>query len=231
MQRPGFERFRLYGYFRDFYDTILKPRLPNKIGVYNGVAVRDRGLFDITDERPDYERPLVASLRDYVQTGDRVVVVGGGKGVSTVAAANQVGADGEVTVYEGGAEEVRKIKQTLRLNRMTDRTNVKHTVVGTAVNVYGDEGDAEHVTPATLPVCEILELDCEGAELEILRNLEISPRVIIVETHENLDAPEEAVREELEHLGYDVVDRDVELAEKGVYILTAYDDSLTSDSI
>lgn len=230
MRRPWFERFRLYGYLRDFYDTVLKPRLPNKIGVYNGVAVRDRGLFDVTDERPNYEGPLVASLRERVQTGDRVVVVGGGKGVSTVAAANQVGSDGEVTVYEGGTEGIREIEQTLRLNRMTDRTNVEHAVVGTAIDVYGDSGTAKHVAPAALPACDILELDCEGAELEILRDLEIRPRTIIVETHAYLDAPEEAVREELERLGYETVDRGAEMVEKGVYILTARDESLTPDS-
>lgn len=230
MQRPGLERFRFYGCLRYLYDNILKSRLPSKIGVYNGVAVRDRGLFDVTDERPDYERPLVASVRNHVQTGDQVVIVGGGKGVSTVAAANQAGPDGAVTVYEGGAEGVHKIEQTLRLNRMTDRTTVRHAIVGTAINVYGDVGDAEHVAPAMLPTCDILELDCEGTELEILRNLKISPRVIIVETHAHLDAPEETVREELEQLGYEVVDRGVELAEKGVYILTGRDNSFTSEA-
>jgi hypothetical protein len=38
------------------------------------------------------------------------------------------------------------------------------------------------VTPAELPECDVLELNCEGSEIGILRNMTIRPRAIAVET-------------------------------------------------
>jgi hypothetical protein len=42
--------------------------------------------------------------------------------------------------------------------------------------------------PSELPPCNVLELDCEGAEVEILREMNIQPRVILVETHDHFSA-------------------------------------------
>ena len=54
---------------------------------------------------------------------------------------------------------------------------VKHAVVGEAINVYGDPGQLSTliVAPAERPGCDILELDCEGAEIAILREYDHSP--------------------------------------------------------
>jgi hypothetical protein len=62
------------------------------------------------------------------------------------------------------------------------------------------------VHPSELPSCDILELDCEGAEIGILRDMTIQPRVIAVETHGFLGAPTSAARELLEARGYHVQD-------------------------
>jgi hypothetical protein len=113
------------------------------------------------------------------------------------------------------------VRETLRLNQIYHRTSVEHAVVGSAIDIYGDLEGARHVHPTDLPACDILELDCEGAEIEILQQLSISPRTIIVETHAHLDAPEADVRAELDRLGYDIVERGIEMAEKGVFVLTA----------
>jgi hypothetical protein len=45
-------------------------------------------------------------------------------------------------------------------------------------------------------------MDCEGAEVEILRELTIEPRVILVETHGVLGAPTDVVASLLEKRGY-----------------------------
>jgi hypothetical protein len=50
----------------------------------------------------------------------------------------------------------------------------------------------------------MLQLDCEGAELLILRNMAIRPRVIAVETHGVYGAPTRTVKELLEKLEYAV---------------------------
>lgn len=210
------------GAIRRLYNTLLRPYLPYKISVHGGVAVRGVvRLLDSTDEFPGYEAPLLESLRENVRAGDDVVVVGGGLGVSTVVASRNAGRSGSVVTYEGGAERAELIGRTATLNRIPDNFEITHAIVGEGVSVHGDQSSAEVVAPADLPECDVLELDCEGAELEVLGNLETRPRTIIVETHGFLDSPEDRVRAELDRLGYRVVSRGVEEAELGVYILTA----------
>jgi hypothetical protein len=52
-------------------------------------------------------------------------------------------------------------------------------------------------------------LDCEGAEVEVLRELTIQPRVILVETHGMYGAPTDLVASLLEKRGYIVSHRGV----------------------
>jgi hypothetical protein len=52
-------------------------------------------------------------------------------------------------------------------------------------------------------------LDCEGSEVEILRELTIQPRVILVETHGLYGAPTDLVASLLEKRGYIVSHRGV----------------------
>lgn len=202
------------------YNRILRPRLPYKISVRNGVAVpHDVRLFDQTDVIPDHEASAITTLRKHVTFGD-TVVVGGGKGVSTVVAANYAKPTGSVVTYEAAAEQVGIATDTISLNEVSDYCTLSHAIVGSSVKVDGDASEADRVSPTDLPACDVLELDCEGAELDILRNLSIRPRTIIVETHAFLDSPESDVRAVLERLGYDVVDRQTEVESKGVYVLT-----------
>lgn len=210
---------------RTVYDRVLRDRvrsaLPNRIGVYNGVAVRDRALTDARDVLVDYETPLVAALRGDVREGDTVVVVGGGKGVSTVVAGQRVGPDGSVVCYEGGCEGVARVRDTVRLNRTDDRTEVVHAVVGPDVSVWGDTAGAAAVHPTDLPDCDVLELDCEGAELDILTALDRTPRVVVAETHANLGVTAAEVRTLLERRGYAVVAHETEDEAKSIDVLTA----------
>jgi hypothetical protein len=48
------------------------------------------------------------------------------------------------------------------------------------INVYGDPSQLATlvVAPVELPGCDVLELDCEGAEIVILRDMTIRPRVV-----------------------------------------------------
>jgi hypothetical protein len=108
-----------------------------------------------------------------------VTIVGGGYGVSTVVAARHAEA---VTVYEGGAEWAMKVDQTASTNEVSDRVIVRNEVVGEANDVYG-ETMGNVIPPEQLPECDVLELDCEGAEEEIINDMGLSPRVIIVEMH------------------------------------------------
>jgi hypothetical protein len=64
----------------------------------------------------------------------------------------------------------------------------------------------------------VLELDCEGAEKEILEKFETKPNVIIVETHPELGTGPEKITKILNEQGYEIVNR---INRASVPVLTA----------
>lgn len=192
-----------------------------KIAIQNRVAVRGTRLLDPDDVDPTIEESLIESIREYVEPGESVVVVGGGRGVSTVWMARQVGPDGSVITYEPGDKSFDGVTQTVEMNGASHIADVRRAAVGPTVLVRGSPDGSGRLEPDELPECDVLELDCEGAELEILENLEIRPRIIIVETHGFLDSSASDTVDALEQLGYEIVDKKTEIEDEGVHILTA----------
>lgn len=215
------EKYAPYRFVQSVYDRTLSRWLPTRVGVYNGVAVRDRGFLDRTDEQPEYEGALVAALRQHLHRGEDVAVIGGGRGVSGVVAARAVGPDGSVVVFEGGAEQFDRTRETIELNRVDDWASVEHALVGPGDELYDDAGDARAIDPDELPECDVLVMDCEGAEEAILETLAVRPRLIVVETHGFLGVPESTVEEKLAANGYEVFDEREEYPELGVSVLSA----------
>lgn len=170
-----------------------------------------------------YEKPLLRFLESQINTGDDVVIIGGGYGVSTVIAAESVGQSGSVRTYEGSVQRASLLDRTVSMNDMQHRCDTVHAIVQTNVEVIGNAQGADIIPASKLPKCDILELDCEGAELEILSELpdEYRPRGIVVETHSCFGAPESEIQDVLSRLGYEVVDRGIELEEKGIVVLSA----------
>lgn len=219
-----------------FYNHYVRHRLPRKQTTYNGVPVRAARWFDSvvpyagSIERPHYESGLIDALRRYVTAGHRVVIVGGGWGVSAVVAAELVGDDGSVIVFEGSATKVEHVRETARLNDVADRITVHHAVVGDEILLNAEGDGPRQLAAADLPSCDVLELDCEGAEISILEELSVRPAVINVETHGFLGAPVTAVTDRLEALSYEVVSKEIAerdqldyAREHGIYVLTAVD--------
>jgi tRNA A58 N-methylase Trm61 len=169
---------------------------------------------------PEYEKPLIQGIRNQVSEGDEVVIVGGGLGVSSVVAAQECGPSGGVITYEAGRERAELAREVLELSGVEEIAEIREAVVGTAIQVEGEIDTESVVHPDELPECDVLVLDCEGAELEILQ-ASTDARALVVETHEFLDSSEQAVRELLDARGYEVVDRGVEVEDLGVYVLTA----------
>ncbi|WP_211531171.1 FkbM family methyltransferase [Methanocalculus chunghsingensis] len=141
--------------------------------------------------------------------GDRVVIVGGGDGATALTAAKKVGRTGLVTIYEGGDRAVRQMEERLAIEGVAAICSVHHAIVGPNIDVYGgDAANAVTVDPKDLPDCDILELDCEGSEIDILRSLRIRPRVIIVEIHPFLFPDDPCwVLDRLAALGYRIIYR------------------------
>lgn len=167
--------------------------------------------LNIANDQPLYEATLIGALRRLVQPGDRVTVVGGGKGITAVVAAQQAGQSGTVICYEASPAGVLEVRRAAERNRTA--IDIREALVGPAVHVYGAAVTRHTVPPASLPDCDVLELDCEGSEVTILREMTIRPRAIVVETHGFHGAPTSATRALLDSLGYVV--EDLGIAEPG----------------
>jgi hypothetical protein len=189
-------------------------------------------------DRPDYESGLVDGIDEHVRVGDTVVIVGGGYGVTVLAAAEKVTAEGSVIVYEGAASSVDHIRELIEAKGVSDRVQVRHAVVGEPRSLRGDRGNARAVAPAELPDCDVLELDCEGTEMEILPAMNVRPRVVLVETHGTYDAPSDAVESELETLGYEIRSKTVAdegrretCRERDIHVITAVSERSTRPAV
>jgi len=218
------------------YNRYVRPHLPHRPStvVFNGVRVRVRDAhcpFDrfvpffsgpwYGQDKPEYEAEAVTALEAHADPGDRVVVIGGGYGVTAVAAARAIGPGGSVVVYEGAERMVEYTRDTAERNGVADRVSVDPAVVTEANYLRGDGTDAVAVDAADLPACDVLEMDCEGAELDILKRMTITPRTVIVETHGLNGAPVDAVREVVERRGYVVGREELEHRERQIHHLVA----------
>lgn len=188
--------------FQPVYNRWIRPHLPRTTRLYNSVEVKNKALLDRTPSFPDFEYESIKQLRDAITPGDTVVIVGGGHGVTAVHAA-WAGAS-EVRVLEAAEKQVKLIEDTAKRNDAEDRIAVEHSLVGDGINVWGSADSARQVPPAELPPCDVLELDCEGAELRICDELGPRPNSIIIECHPHYDAPASKVREALP-AGYEIV--------------------------
>jgi hypothetical protein len=206
--------WRLFSYF---YKNFVRAVLPNGDPIlYAGIPIGHRKVGDHllsklynspdVSDAPGYEQGLVTALKANVKGGDQIVVVGVGLGVTCVVAALAAAENGHVNCFEGDLCGVDAVRRVARLNGVSDRVTARHAVVGEAIGVYGHAVATTTVHPRQLPPCDILELDCEGAEIGILRDMTIRPRAVAVETHGFLGAPTAAVRELLEKRGYRVQD-------------------------
>lgn len=215
------------------YDHLVRPSLPVQTVLYNGVSVQASHWGDSVmpwheTDIPEYEDALIRGIRDHAEKGDTVVIVGGGWGVSTVVAARQVGNTGHVITFEGSLDAVENIENTTNLNGVIDTVSIQHSVVAEAISLRGAENGAKIVAPDELPDCDILVLDCEGAERNILEEMDIRPSSIVVETHRIFGAPEVQIREQAEKLQYTIVEKSIAekrlrsvCEENGIHVLTA----------
>lgn len=173
---------------------------------------RLRPWRDTPEHRP-FEGAMASVHRAFTRPDDDVVIVGGGYGITTTVAAS-AGAD--VTVFEPDPARGRAIGRTLQLNDVDPAAVTRRrAVVGelTPLEAAGkglDPATIPVVPPGDLPACDVLELDCEGAERVVLDGLDppTLPPTVAVEIHPiKLDGATEPVLARLRELGYDVVRR------------------------
>ena len=179
-----------------------------KIAVFNGIAVRGASFYSKEDIFPKHEDELISAIRNYVKNGEKVILIGGGSGASTVVVAHQVGKNGSVITYEANRNSFARTKETINLNQVDDRVEIYHAIIEKPVYLVGELGDPPLIPTKDFSECDVLVMDCEGAEIPILQNLQISPRLIIVEAHPLLNSPKEEVIKLLDKLGYEIISSD-----------------------
>lgn len=223
-------------------NIVLKIRYRSKISPkkvkYNGVSVqpfREVDKFIPIDKRANrgghkspshYEKGLVDSLSRHVKSDDSVIVVGAGLGVTATVAAEEAH-NGEVVCYEGDRLSVEHLSKTININDVAGRVRTEHAVIENEEGLrnVGVNDGADMVPPASIPECDVLELDCEGAEKYIIENINQNPRCIIVETHGNRGVVADLLRE----MDYTIITEKIaevgpyrDMCERnGIYVLTA----------
>jgi len=161
----------------------------------------------------DYEKGLLSSLRNIELAGKKVCLVGGGYGVTARYASRR--SNHEVEVFEPS--------DYLCVTYLKDIENaeINHAYFYTDDETYHSADLASRVETSDLPICDVLVLDCEGAEQPILKNLDQHPSHVIVETHPHLGIKTNNILEILRGNGYTVVNRVVENEEKEITVLHA----------
>lgn len=210
----------LRGIVRKLYYKLLRPHLPRKIGILYGYPARRPKLLDATDIDETYEDVLIPAIYRSVKPGDDVVVVGGGFGVSSVAAAEEAGKEGSVTAFEPSTERYMCAMDTILMNHKLDQIDFRQAYVGIPNDLSPEPGAAQ-ISPEELPVCDALIMDCEGSEVDVISRMTAEPRVVVVETHGCFDSPTEDVTTALEERGYEIKSIRQDDPNLGIDIVTA----------
>jgi len=213
---------RVDGFMQSIHDACslvhrkMRPFLPTtKIesnNVVHGGKLGDSRSSQVSTGKNDYERGALRFLREHVENDDHVVIIGGGYGVTPLFCSRHAE---KVSVFEPS--------QTMRRNiqiafAYSDDSNV--SVMNQAFyddsHVYHGEGGTL-VTADVIPPCDVLEIDCEGVENHVLEDLQVRPRVIIVERHGCYDVSKNDLVESLND--YEVKGSVVEYAQNDIETL------------
>lgn len=195
----------IFGIVQTAYNSTIRDHLPRTWwGVYDGIPARDVRLLDFTHTVDPYKPGLKRAINEYINE-DAVVLVGGGRGISSVWLSRR---GASVIAYEASREMIDIARETLEKQGCKDAVEFRHALVGKAVDVYGPYADATTVPPSELQTHDALVMDCEGAEESILRGLEDLPPTLIVETHPERGVPTAATKPLLAGRGYDITTLD-----------------------
>lgn len=162
--------------------------------ILHSVPVRNACVFDQKLVNTDYKPGLATAVTEYVNRGDSVIEVGGGRGVMTVLAARE---EAVVVTFEPAREMRNILKETVQASMVSDRVVVRDEIVGSmsAIETIKKDGygipSNRFVAPSELGTCDVLVMDCEGGEEQIIHEMQIEPRIIIYESHPDRANPRE----------------------------------------
>jgi hypothetical protein len=174
---------RLPDSLEHLYDRLRSRLADDWVVVQRDITVRSRQHPLQAGRRdPDRERAESDALRELVDPGDHVVIIGGGRGITTVVAARAAGPDGRVDVFEASPKWAARVRDAVRSNHAPAAVTIHEAVVGGVLTdqskrLFGD-ADTEVVPAAEVPSGDIWNIDVEGAEAAILPEADLPERVI-----------------------------------------------------
>jgi len=162
--------------------------------------------FYTNQSNKNYSGGEINGHKKFTKEGDDVVIIGGGIGISAVRA-SQLCNPGKVYVYEASQYYTNIVKRVLALNNINN-CEVLHGLVGSEIKVWKSNYVGKKIDLKDLPHHDVLEMDCEGAEYEILDNfhrLSKKPHVLIIEIHpHHAEKNPKEIFENLGKLGYEI---------------------------
>ena len=180
--------------------------IPPEVGEPRGSIDRWLPISLVTTDDPNAEGGEVACHQSLTKKGDTVIIIAAGSGVTTVNAARRCGPDGSVQAYEASESQINMANKVLEANDITN-ADIVSGIVGEDIDISGElRDDVEEIPASELPNCDVLELDCEGAEVSILKGLTQRPRVLIVEVHPRKNAQSLQLPEIVRNMGYEIVE-------------------------
>lgn len=160
-------------------------------------------------ERNDIKWQARQSVFRYVNNNDKCFCIGGGEGIT---ASHMAEKGDHVVIAEPAKQMIEKINSTMSLSNH-ENYEVKPWLFYSSPeeDIWGNlHSETEQKTGEDIPKCDVLEMDCEGAELPILRDIEVCPRVLIVEVHckKGIDYNEviDTVEEKGYHIDFEYID-------------------------
>jgi hypothetical protein len=162
-------------------------------------------FFKRYGDRKFYENGILQMYQKISMKGT-MTIIGGGLGVTAVCAVKMGVNPNSLTIYDGSGHSITQIKSTLFANELKiPKNNIKHLIIEKDISVYAGCKAVDTLPASKIKYCDILQIDAEGSEIDILKNLKINPKYIVVETHGFLGAPSKKVKSLLISMNYKII--------------------------
>ena len=173
---------------------IIKKIFPKKVIIREIFGIKYTSIrylflpYSLGSLERQYELGVINSIKycynSMKKQSIEVVQIGGGSGITSVIHAKNGSIDVHLTIIEPSQSQIKKIKQTLKLNNINNFRVIEKYLGDN--RAWNSNLTAEQLPIGQLPLCDILEIDCEGSEKLILENLRIKPNYIILEIHHTI---------------------------------------------
>lgn len=114
----------------------------------------------------------------------KILAVGVGSGISLIHNCSKNSKKASYVAIEASANQIELATNNARLNNVDlDKFTIHQGYVGIPTGVYKSDTISSRHLDINLFDFDVLELDCEGSEIEILESMTARPKHIIVEMH------------------------------------------------